>query len=374
MRVLVLWAGRSSANLGVRVLGEGMAALAKRAWGDDIEVDFQDYGPGDSSMGFGGRTIIRDIGRPSGPIKRKLREYDLVLDSGAGDSFADIYGLKRLATMNYAHRVASSTGVPLVLGPQTIGPFSTPVGRYLAKDSLRRVAAALPRDSESKRFAGTISHRATTLATDVVFALPRPRRSSQHDVLVNVSGLLWNTDQHGESAKYRSEVNTLIDGLIGTGRQVTLIAHVLDNPTTDNDVTAVRQVAQHFGRSVDVVVPHDLAGARQTIGGSKLVIGSRMHACLNAISTGVVAIPWAYSRKFAPLFSDIGWKFGFDLRTDADPAAMTLSLLERETESSLKSDLASVGRDADRRLEAGVVALRAAFEGSVSTERIRGSK
>ena len=34
-----------------------------------------------------------------------------------------------------------------------------------------------------------------------------------------------------------------------------------------------------------------------------------MHACLNALSTGVPAIAMAYSRKFAPLFDVIGWPY-----------------------------------------------------------------
>ena len=50
------------------------------------------------------------------------------------------------------------------------------------------------------------------------------------------------------------------------------------------------------------------------------MIGSRMHACLNALSVGTPAIPLAYSRKFAPLLGDLGWAHVVDLRTQASDA------------------------------------------------------
>jgi hypothetical protein len=48
-----------------------------------------------------------------------------------------------------------------------------------------------------------------------------------------------------------------------------------------------------------VVAPPDLDDARSIIAGSRVLVGARMHACLNALSTGVPAIAMSYSRKFA---------------------------------------------------------------------------
>jgi len=358
MRVLVLWAGSTSANLGVRVLAEGMAALATRAWGDRIEVDFQDYGPGDSATGFGGRTIIRDVGRAAGPIKRKLRDYDVVLDSGAGDSFADIYGIRRLATMNYAHRIASRLGVPIVLGPQTIGPFDTALGRALGRDSLKRMSLTVPRDSESFSYASRLGLRPEILSTDTVFALPQPPPTAKRDILVNVSGLLFNGSDHVNPARYRAEVLSLVRGLLASGRRVSLLAHVLANPTPDDDEPAVHAVARQLGGELEVVVPKDLEEARSVIASSRLVIGSRMHACLNALSTGVPAISWAYSRKFAPLMNDLGWAHGFDLRREEAPAAATLELLGTTTHAALLLDVVRVRVTAAALIDQAADAMR----------------
>jgi colanic acid/amylovoran biosynthesis protein len=70
-----------------------------------------------------------------------------------------------------------------------------------------------------------------------------------------------------------------------------------------------------------VVIPEQLEDVRRTVASARVVIGSRMHACLNALSVGTPAVPLAYSRKFEPLLADLGWAHTVDLRTAADPAA-----------------------------------------------------
>ena len=358
MRILILWAGSTSANLGVRALAEGMAALAFKAWGPDAQVDFQDVGPGDSAVGFGGRAIIHDVGRRSGRMKEKLRGYDIILDSGAGDSFADIYGIKRLAIMNYAHRLTTRLGLPLVLGPQTIGPFDTLLGRALGRDSLRRAQLVLPRDSRSLAFAHALGAHPEALSTDVVFALPQPAPAQTRDVIVNVSGLLWNRNDHVDHARYRDEVLALVAGLEDSGRTVSLLAHVLTSANHDNDIPAVEAVARELGTGLEVLVPADLNDARAKIASSRLVIGSRMHACLNALSTGVPAVAWAYSRKFAPLMNDLGWPYGFDLRDDASPAAQTLALIQATPDETFQAAVDSVRQSAAARLATAVDAMQ----------------
>ena len=44
-----------------------------------------------------------------------------------------------------------------------------------------------------------------------------------------------------------------------------------------------------------------------------IFIGSRMHATIAAISSGVVTIPIAYSRKFKGLFENVGYKYTIDI-------------------------------------------------------------
>lgn len=367
MKVLVLWADPSSANLGVRVLAEGLARLARHAWGEQTQVDFQDFGPDGARPGFGGRSILRDFGRRNGPIASRLRDYDVILDSGAGDSFADIYGVKRLAIMVFAQRRALRAGIPLVLAPQTIGPFRRRLSRLLASRTLRSATVVFARDRASLEVARAARAEAAA-ATDVVFALPAPPRASQRDVIVNVSGLLWNGHGDVDPVKYRADIERLIVELDGAGRRVAVLAHVLDNATHDNDVLAVREVAQAFP-FVEVLIPQDLTEARAMIASARVLVGARMHACLNALSVGVPALAWAYSRKFEPLMRDIGWPHVIDVRS-ADLASESIAQLDEIAADARIDELAqatteSLARTVER-LRACVATERLIEEGRLS--------
>lgn len=326
MRVLILWAEPGSANLGVRVLGEGAAALARQAFGE-VEVEHQGYGPGGSPVPLGSsKRMLARLARPDA-VSAWLSGFDLVLDTRAGDSFADIYGRPRHRRMGLMHEAAHRAGVPVVLTPQTVGPFQTREGRLLARRTLTTAALTMARDGESLRVARALGSRSAVLTTDVCFALSQPEpAAARHDVLLNVSGLLWQPNPHVEHQLYRQVVTGLVERLRSDGREVTLLAHVLDSPVPDNDGPTVRALATELGLAA--IVPADLAEARTVIAGAEVLLGSRMHACLNALSVGTPAVPLAYSRKFAPLFDRLGWPGTVDLRTEPEVVSRAVALVE----------------------------------------------
>ncbi|MBC2642691.1 MULTISPECIES: polysaccharide pyruvyl transferase family protein [unclassified Rhodococcus (in: high G+C Gram-positive bacteria)] len=337
-RILVLWADRDSTNLGLRALAEGTESVVARRW-PNAELTYHTQDSQDTPLSK--RNVLRDIFRSRGPIKRELSRYDAILDTGAGDSFTDIYGLRRLILMAYVQRVAAQRRVPTILMPQTIGPFDSRVGRLIARKSLRQATRVFARDPVSLTYARQLGRQSAAESTDLVFALAQPDHegADERDVVVNVSGLLWSENPHVDYHSYRRSVTDLIDGLLQRGHRVGVLAHVLDSPMTDNDVPAVRQVGSHFGDAVEILVPDSLTGVRGILATANLVIGARMHACLNSLSVGTPAIPWAYSRKFAPLVDALGWNLHVDLRASPDPARETLALVESLDLSAARSEV-----------------------------------
>lgn len=352
-RVLILWADDSSSNLGVRVLSQGVETLVRRAWGDETQIDFQSFELGPLGTQLSGKVVLKGFLTGNKSLRRAMAGYEAILDTGAGDSFTDIYGPKRLAIMAYTRHVARLSGIPVIFAPQTIGPFNTFLGRLMARNSLRTAQTVMARDSKSMKFAAELGRPADFLATDVAFALSQPPAGSlaSADVILNVSGLLWNSDSHLSHEKYRLVTRELIDRLHSMGRRVTLMAHVLDNASSDNDVKVVLDLAAELEGKVDVFVPADLNDVRRFIAGSNVVIGARMHACLNALSLGIPTIPLAYSRKFAPLLEDIGWPYTIDLRTQTLIGDSVIALLLND---ALTGQAAQVREQAEARLDAAV--------------------
>lgn len=318
VRALVVWADPSSTNLGMRVLADGATALLKGAFpGADVVHQSSGHGPAPANIGVP-RTLAREAVTNHRGLRTWLRGFDVVLDMRGGDSFTDSYGLRRLRRQSLFAALVRGLGIPLVLGPQTIGPFTTRAGHLLGATTVRHADLVLARDPLSAAVAGALGRVPEATATDVVFLLPPPADPASpgtHDVLLNVSGLLWDPHRPGHST-YRRTVHSLLTDLSRRGREMTLLAHVLDSRDTDNDVPVVRELAERY--HLRALVPDGLEEARAQMAGARVVVGSRMHACLNALSVGTPAVPLAYSRKFAPLLADLGWSEVVDLR---DPEA-----------------------------------------------------
>ncbi|NEM89967.1 polysaccharide pyruvyl transferase family protein [Galbitalea soli] len=353
MRVLILWSDDKSANLGVRVLASGTAALVTRIW-PYADVVYQNFGQRNPHLPIGRiRSIVRERLTNAAGMKDWLAGFDLIVDTRAGDSFADIYGIGRLRTMSAVSEFASEAGTPVVLGPQTIGPFTTRQGRAIGRFSMKRAALTMARDSASAEYAKSLGRPVDVLTTDVVFALPVPQPAAPRDVLLNISGLLWQESPHVDATVYRETVTALYRELTARGRRVSLLAHVLESPSADNDVPAIRAFVESVAPTAEVIVPADLAEVRSVIAGAGLVIGSRMHACLNALSVGTPAVPLAYSRKFAPLLGDLGWGHSVDLRSEPDPTRAVMESLDTD----LGAEVAAVGIRAQELLGRAETAL-----------------
>jgi colanic acid/amylovoran biosynthesis protein len=101
----LLWHSLSSDNLGVGALTESQIAIceaaAKRA---NINIRYiifgtqggSSYFPADIDIRFGGKVSLKSIIKnPTCNFITKMGDCDIVLDIGEGDSFTDIYGMKR---------------------------------------------------------------------------------------------------------------------------------------------------------------------------------------------------------------------------------------------------------------------------------------
>ncbi|MET0843639.1 MAG: polysaccharide pyruvyl transferase family protein [Mycetocola sp.] len=331
MRILVLWADEKSPNLGVRALARGSRDLLARVW-PDAEFVFADFTSRPEQIPWGRPRSLwkeRALGRLG--MQDWLAGFDVVWDTRSGDSFTDIYGPRRHAIMASVHEFAVQAGASVMIAPQTIGPFSSARGRMLARRNLSRSALVFARDPRSAVESHRLGRSVDATSSDLAFAIEAPAPTVSRDVMMNVSGLLWKDNPHTDARVYRDAVRVVIRSLLDSGRGVTLFPHVLDSHDHDNDVPALSALTTEFSTDLDVFAPTGLDDVRSAVSSSKLVIGARMHACLNALSTGVPAIAMAYSRKFEPLLNSVDWPHSVSLVGDPDPAAAVLRAVADES-------------------------------------------
>ena len=336
-RALGLWCDPNSNNLGVAALARGL----KYSLPPDVTLVYASHLKPINGFPLSVSSIAKELVKPKSRLIEYMRGFDIVIDLGEGDSFTSIYGVKRMLKMMLSKLLVFRAGIPLVLAPQTLGPFSTRGSRFFGKVVLKNAQAVWARDSDSKARAQQLVSRSVKLATDLAFALPMPDSTShgeQPGVLLNVSGLLWHPNAHVDFLEYRTFVHAIFRVLVQRGETFAILAHVISADGPDDDSRIARELAEQF--QVRAVVPQSLDEARTAIQSSKLVVASRMHACLNAVSLGVPTIALAYSDKFHALFDDLGLQCTVDLRgvgREEEPVTPLLESLGFAVEMTARS-------------------------------------
>ena len=264
----------------------------------------------------------------------KIDTADVVFDVSGGDSFSDIYGEHRFRTVAWPKRLALLRRRPLVLLPQTYGPFRSNRIRAEAAALIRGAAMAWARDPES--FAALTDLLGPDLdperhreGVDVAFALePRPPDEPAYQWLagwfdaapgpvagVNVSGLMARPEgiaRFGLAGDGGQVARRLCEQLLdGPDTRVIIVPHVRSPSGTDDDTAASERLyaalAVRYGERVALspsgLDPHQ---TKWVIARTTWFCGMRMHATIAALSSAVPAAILAYSGKALGVFTSVG--------------------------------------------------------------------
>jgi polysaccharide pyruvyl transferase WcaK-like protein len=373
LKVMLIFHSTRSNNLGVGALTVSEIAIVRAAAaraGRKVMIDVIDWkedrapylsGPDIRVREIGGRYILNPIG-----YLADARRADLVIDIGAGDSFADIYGRRRLTRMFVMKFLTHLARTPLIVAPQTIGPFEHRLSRWLARQTLTRSAVVATRDRMSTDCVRQIGvTRPVVEASDVALRLPYdtppPRQPGPPRVGINVSGLLMaggytGKNMFGLTLDYPALMAAMVRGFLDhpEGCEVHLVPHVIvdEAGSREDDYSASETLAGRFPGVRLAPRFRSPSEAKSFIAGMDFFTGARMHSCIAAFSSGVPVVPMAYSRKFAGLFGSMG----FDHTVDCTAAGEAEILGRVMAAFEARAAIAAEARDA---LGRGLKALQA---------------
>lgn len=250
-----------------------------------------------------------------------FNQCEMILDFTGGDSFSDLYGMKRFCIASALKEVAIKSKAKFIMAPQTIGPFKGAFARMWAKRILRKSDICFTRDTMSAQYMEQTFGVKPLISTDVAFSLPYERREKEQKGKIkigfNPSGLLWegtkefNANKH-ITVDYKHYIKKVIGTLCHNSEyEVHLIPHVFshDGIGSENDLRACMEIHEMFP---DTVIESDYdtpMEAKSVISTMDVFIGARMHATIAAFSSGVATIPFSYSRKFEGLYSDLDYNY-----------------------------------------------------------------
>ncbi len=251
---------------------------------------------------------------------------DHVIDLSEGDSFTDMYGVVRLVYQSLPRLVAISLGKRIVFFPQTYGPFSTAMGRAVARWLFSRARFVFTREHAStEAMQAYVPAEKLIELSDMAFLMaPQPPAETfkmdlgMGFVGVNVSGLLYHADDNPKygwsSATYRSFTREVVVKFVRDfGRPVVLIPHVYAPGDRTDDIAACESLYDLLPPEVQsrVRIVRETLWAPQikhVIGQSAFFLGARMHSCIAAAASGVPTVPVSYSHKFQGVFGQLGLK------------------------------------------------------------------
>lgn len=258
-------------------------------------------------------------------LKREMSELDMIFDVTFGDGFSDIYGKMWNVTTDMLKELAIKSGTPLILLPQTYGPYKDTKLKKWAERIVKKCSFAYSRDTASAVELNKICGNKVEVLTDMAFALPYNKSEylvdhNKVNVGINVSSLLWDSayakdNKFGLNTEYKEFITKLIQELLNCGEyRIHLIPHVIDAEnyeSAENDVRACDAVKKMFDSDDVICAPafDNPVDAKSYIANMDAFVGARMHATIGAVSAGVATIPFAYSKKFKTMFGNLGYKY-----------------------------------------------------------------
>lgn len=291
------------------------------------------------------RASLR-VGGVGTAAARLIAQSDAILDLSGGDSFTDLYGDHRFQFVTSPKLTVLDAGVPLMLLPQTYGPFSDPRRRRVAQSVLRRSRFAWARDPWSyfqlqELLGDDFDPRRHREGVDVAFTmedsvpsspLPQPVADwvEDPDVSVaglNVSGLLYNGGEnarikYGLAADYEAVITDVVSRVLNESDwKLVLVPHVtVEEAREESDTRAARLLKEKIGQPDRVEVAPSFRDPRHVkwlISRLDWFCGTRMHSTIAALSSGVPAVALAYSDKTLGVFQTCGLgDYVSDLRRD----------------------------------------------------------
>lgn len=255
---------------------------------------------------------------PKNKLAVDLKDCSLLYNVCGGDSFSDIYGIKQFLIFVLPTLISYVFSIKHIFAPQTVGPFSSGLIKFIAKKLLRYSNDVYVRDSE---FTQTLKkwnipyQRSKDISS---YMKPEPvenLRIKDGVVGFNISGLAYfnnysNLEGHFDS--YPFLCLKIVQFFQNRNIPIYLIPHTYNtlHPGKSDDLMAIRHFYEMLKIKDDIYIVENDFNAMQLkyiISKSSFFIGTRMHSCFASIFSKIPTLGLAYSYKFKGSFETLGY-------------------------------------------------------------------
>ena len=240
-----------------------------------------------------------------------VKSYGIVLEpelyavlDASGYAYGDkwpVRGLKR--TCSQLNRMIKN-GKKYIFMPQMLGPFKNFKGRDLVKTHFKNASLVVAREATSFACVNEIIGQSNNLImgpdfTNLLKVDKVPRDKNKLLIIPN-SNMVSDRSGHAQwKAQYLDIFETLIKAALNKGYNVTILNH-----EGKSDKPLCEKLANSFSGQVELIQNYDALQIKASIASAGLVVSSRFHGCVSALSQGVACIGTSWSHKYEELYND----------------------------------------------------------------------
>ncbi len=266
-----------------------------------------------------------DISSLSYLIPRSLRRYlqshygiyleadiDVILDM-SGFAYGDQWPARSLRNLCREIQRFRKKGKKVILLPQALGPFDNTSPQNLARKSLPLANLVFPRDKISFEHLTKLCGASESFVccpdftAEVVMVDEQPITRQEADktgtflLIPNFNMLSQTAEGSFSQAGYKELFSTL--AVLGKEAGYTPI---LLNHEGNRDAELCRQIQALIPFEIEMIAPESGMAIKKIIASSSMVLSSRYHACVSALSQGVPCLGTSWSHKYETLYSEYG--------------------------------------------------------------------
>lgn len=231
-------------------------------------------------------------------------EIDLVIDA-SGFAYGDKWGAKlindRLGNeINYFNHKK----IKVILLPQALGPFEDKSVAEASKKIFDKVDLLMARDDISFDYVNKLGNFNKLMQFPDFTNLVTPIEIDKYSQLKNRACVIPNFQMMRRGNSGEEYAQTLADTIVhlkDLDQNPFLLIH-----EGQRDLDLANKVNALLNKPVDVIDPKDAIVIKSIISGASILVGSRFHGIVSALSTGVPVVAMGWSHKYEMLLKEYG--------------------------------------------------------------------
>ncbi|MCH8538311.1 MAG: polysaccharide pyruvyl transferase family protein [Alkalimonas sp.] len=284
------------------------------------------------------------IGRLPGSVQRLFNRYGMVTEQqvdavleASGFAYGDQWPLQFLQNTAREVKRFAEAGKPFIFMPQAFGPFTSPESKAAMRDIIQHARLIYVRDAVSHQHLESClsplpAHVIQSPDFTIGLSPAKPHQEAQPYAALIPNNKVISRYHHADADQLKDDY---LAAFVAAAKQLKNAGYAVKLVNHEGKEDA--ELCQHIQARAphcEVVELDDPLAVKAYIGGASLVVSSRFHGAINALSQGVPCIATSWSHKYKQMMQDFGMEAYCLEALTADKLAESITTLLAEKDTA----------------------------------------